>query len=611
MIITSRQNRTIKNCFSVIDFNLDNATRLLSAQTNHKFLAKSEQQVSEDNYDSADFDANEADSLSSEDLPSLDASGIAEYIRFDCCPRYFKLKTGKHDKNLRLPGTFKPLSPLLYGSGRDLEKSKVEQLKNKAAHYHDLTSIDTKVSGWEDAWNQSLKLMREIVETQLSKPAQTEYKPVLLYQAPMKGTIGAWQVKGRADLVGIWPIRNGKVKVSIFEIKASWKEQTAHRIQVAIYALLLSHGLGELGTKINLEGAVINKESDLDKIDINDLPPFRLEPLIQDVERLLSSEGELHKIAQTPLPEVEYQLCWRCDNCGYNENCIVQAVEKESIALLNLSRGEQNALKNYGIKQLEDLARLKYVPELTAQKPYNFKEVLSRDPKKVKELSTDLVIGPKIDRLIQRAQFMLSRIRLNSPFINKSRYMPWLTSTGYGGLPEDSPQEGFDTALLFRPDGMIRIYFHIEWDYMLDIISMISARVCCTRYPGDPISTSKIINHLVDDRQTCVEEERSMLETFFDSVIQAITQISVQVGSPDEAPIHLYFYTQHERDVLMEAVRRQPSLMSARAVRDLLGLRQAIDQPMFSIVQNEVMLRKAVGYHSTGLLPVLDLGVLF
>ena len=96
-----------------------------------------------------------------------------------------------------------------------------------------------------------------------------------------------------------------------------------------------------------------------------------------------------------------------------------------------------------------------------------------------------------------------------------------------------------------------------------------------------------------------------MLEVFFSDLTAAINNIALDVGSPDEAPIHLYFYTRHERDHLMDAVRRHFSLTTARAVQDLLGLRQAIDQPMFSIIQDELSLRKAVGYHSTGLLPVL------
>jgi hypothetical protein len=54
----------------------------------------------------------------SEDPPTLAASGIAEYIRFNCCPRFFKLKfEGKEAKSRRWPEAFKPISPpLLMGN---------------------------------------------------------------------------------------------------------------------------------------------------------------------------------------------------------------------------------------------------------------------------------------------------------------------------------------------------------------------------------------------------------------------------------------------------------------------------------------------------------------
>lgn len=547
-----------------------------------------------------------ADSMLDSDLPSLDASGIAEYIRFDCCPRYFKLRfEGDEESCCKWPEAFKPLSPLLYGAGKELEIKKTQELKDKAASYHDLSYLDTRIIGWGEAWQGSIQKLKEIL-TCLQKETSASDKPVLVYQVPMCGYIGVWEIKGIADLIMIWPNKNGKIKLRIFEIKSSWKEQTAHRVQVAIYKLLLSDGLGYIASNIEFEGGVINKESDLETLDPETLPKFKLEPLVQDVQRLLSRKGELYKIHNTPLSQVEYQLCWRCDNCGFNECCIVRAIENESIALLNLSRGEQNTLKQYGIKKLEDLARLKYVPEASDLRPLNFKGVRARDPVKVQELSADPVVGTKLDRIIQRAQFMLYGIRPDSPFAHKAKVMPWLTGAGYGSLPEDSPVAGEDTALSFKPDGMIRVYFHIEWDYMLDILSMVSARVNCTRYHGQPIDISKIVNNLPDEYDKCIEEEKAMLEAFFSELTKAINTVAVDVGSPDEAPIHLYFYTRRERDQLMEAVRRQPTLMSARAVRDLLGLRQAIDQPMFSILQDEIMMRKAVGYHSTGLLPVLE-----
>jgi len=546
---------------------------------------------------------------STDKLPSLDASGIAEYIRFDCCPRYFKLRfEDKVEKKKKWPEAFhKPLSPLLFTAGKQLEEKTVQELKSKVADFQDFSFYDPKkeVGEWDSAWPKSRQALTQIVENALSDKMQADYKPVLIYQAPMLGHIGLWDIKGIADLIGVWPIKDGKVKVRIFEIKSSWREQTAHRIQVAIYVLLLAEALGKTAAEIEFEGGVINKQSDLEKLEPENLPSFRLEPLIQDIQRLLSSKGEFYRIHKKALDNVEYQLSWGCDNCGYNECCVVCAIENESIALLNLTRGEQKALNQQGILKLEDLARLKVVPKQDELRPYNFKEIQGLDTKKVQLLSSDPVIGGKLDKLIQRAQFMLSTIRSNSPFANKVRWMPWLTGTGYGTLPEDSPQEGTDTALSFRPEGMVRIYFHIQWDYLLNIISIISGRVSCTRYHGKPITISKIVNTLPKEQKEALDEEKKLLETFFAEITQAINKVAVEVGTPDEAPIHLYFYTRQERDHLMEAVRRHSSLKTANAVQDLLGLRQAIDQPMFSILQDEISLRKAVGYHSTGLLPVL------
>ena len=204
---------------------------------------------------------------------------------------------------------------------------------------------------------------------------------------------------------------------------------------------------------------------------------------------------------------MEYQLCWRCDNCGFNECCIVCSVENESIALLNLSRGEQKALGHHGITKLEDLAKLKAVVDNMNQRPYDFKTIPAKDPAKVHELSTDPIVGAKLDWLIERAQFMLGGIR-PSPNASKSRWMPWLTGTGYGSLPEDSPAAGIDSALLYSPDGMIRIYLFVEWDYMLDVVSMLSAKVSCTRYRGEPLYISQVIKSLPDDRNCALMRRR-------------------------------------------------------------------------------------------------------
>lgn len=540
---------------------------------------------------------------------SLTASGLAEYIHFNCCPRFFKLKfQGKEVRKTTRFGAFKPISPLLYGTGKALEEKKVLQLKEKASTYLDFTRYDPKQhskDGWEKA-KDSVNHLYYVIQSQIAAGEQVDNRPILVYQVPMKGKIGVWAVKGIADLIAVWPLKDGKVKVRIFELKSSWKEQTAHRIQVAIYVLLLSKELGQLAAQVDLEGGVINRETPLESLEAEALPKFKLTPLLQDVERLLAEKGELNRIRHTPLDEIVYQLCWSCDNCGYNECCIIEAIEKENIALLNLSRGEQNALLNHGLKSLEDLAKIKYVVDTVDLRPYLYKTLPARDIAKANELATDPIIGSKIDWLVQRAQYMLGGIRPGSPYASRSRWMPWLIGSGYGTLPEDSPVAGLDSALLYSPDGMIRVYLFIEWDYMLDVISIVSAKVSCTKYKGTSQCISHVITSLPENRDACLDEERKLLEAFFKDLTCVIGEVAYEIGSPDEAPIHLYFFTRWERDALMKAVCRHRSMITAQAVRDLLGLRQAIDQPMFSIIQDEVAYRKALRYHSYGLLPLLE-----
>ena len=147
---------------------------------------------------------------SAEDLPSLDASGIAEYIRFDCCPRYFKLRfDDTEEKKKKWPEAFhKPLSPLLFTAGKQLEAKTVEELKCKAADYQDFSCFDPKFTPgkWENAWPKSREALTKIIQNALNATPSAPYKPVLIYQAPMLGHIGVWDIKGIADLIGVWPI---------------------------------------------------------------------------------------------------------------------------------------------------------------------------------------------------------------------------------------------------------------------------------------------------------------------------------------------------------------------------------------------------------------------
>jgi len=114
--------------------------------------------LSDDDF-SLDYSDEEEDQ--NEGPPTLAASGIAEYIRFNCCPRFFKLKfEDKEVKNRRWPEAFKPISPLLYGAGKALEEEKVSELQAHAGEYHDFNKYDPHLYGWENAGRKSLQNLR-------------------------------------------------------------------------------------------------------------------------------------------------------------------------------------------------------------------------------------------------------------------------------------------------------------------------------------------------------------------------------------------------------------------------------------------------------------------
>ncbi len=505
---------------------------------------------------------------------------------------------------------------MLAQEGNKLEEQTIAQLKLKAAKYLDFTKYDPKyLKNWESPTKKCMANLCQIIQDQLSLGEQDEFRPILVYQVPMCGSIGVWTVRGKVDLIAIWPVKNGKTKLRIFELKASWQEQTAHRIQVAIYMLLLSQQLGDLSAKVEIEGGVINRKTKLDTLDPNILPRFKERPLIQDIQRLLSKDGELNRIRDTPIEQIDYHICWRCDNCGFNDRCIAYAIENKSIALLNLSRGEQCALRKHNITRIDDLAKLRFALDDYTVHPFDFKVAQARNSgcsQKIHELSTDPIVGARINWLIERSQYMLTGIHPYSQYASKSRWMPWLTGSGFGSLPDDDfVPEKKGNVLTESANGLIRVYFFVEWDYLLEVISIISARVSCTNYKGEQISISKVIETLPDDREACLCQERKLLEAFFVDLTQAIIAVAKTINCPDMAQIHLYFFSRHERDVLMSAVCNHASLISAGAIRDLLGLRQAIDQPMFSILQDEVQRRKALKFPSSGLLPILEQAIFF
>jgi len=546
--------------------------------------------------------------------PTLSPSGIGQYIAFSECPRYFKLRfDDQGEENERAWNeAFKPLSVLLSGTGDSFEdqtRAEIEERATAGMNAEEKWGFDYDL---ESEFSAAFQATREgfadaIEEVQALEP---DADPVLLYEAPLCGFIQRWPIGGRADVVVLWPSEDGTLNVHVLEIKASWKRKSYHQIQATIYVILLKDLLDTLEIDHEIAAGIIHRETDEEEIDPGNLPSFDLQTRMQDVRRLLAEDGKISRILEQDVEDVKYQLNAKCNNCIFNESCFTRAVEEKKTALLGLSIGEQRALERHGVETIDEVARLKEPPENPVPWEYENLEPREETRELVNELLNEPAIGRKLDKIIQRAQAMLGEVERDPEFGREEPYAPAYIGAGNGTLPDDDPPDW--DSIAYESGQMIRVYLHVEWDYMRDRLAMLSARIDCTNFTGNALSFSEITDGLPTDPEESKEVEKDLLERFFERLLTGIQEVARSTGNSEEAPIHLYVFSQLERDRLMDAIRRHPEFVGAdesgdpHPIRDLLGLRAAIDQSMVSIVQDDIEDRFSLKYPSTGILPALS-----
>ncbi|WP_041468447.1 bifunctional RecB family nuclease/DEAD/DEAH box helicase [Geobacillus sp. C56-T3] len=131
----------------------------------------------------------------------------------------------------------------------------------------------------------------------------------------------------RPDLIECIPGQNGFV-FRIIDIKSSDVLKISHRVQTALYALILSSVLEEYGIRGNVDlreaGIWTYKTEQPQAADISQLLPF-LEPFLTD---------ELPALAEKQLDELFWYLDYRCEWCPFYDYCLDKAREQSHISLV-------------------------------------------------------------------------------------------------------------------------------------------------------------------------------------------------------------------------------------------------------------------------------------
>lgn len=549
-----------------------------------------------------------------EHRPEIRVTEIGEYIRHQSCERRFKLESDNRRLAKQLPFAerlFNTLDPVLQEAGARRESEWEDSLRREGLE--DLTHVDSRPEKDQATpWEAFCEFLATV------PPGQPAYGREIAVEA----TLGAFRLKGHIDFVLlVW--RGGQPQLRLVECKASRRDRTYHRIQVALYRLmaleLLQLNPLQLGG-VRLDGQHLEcvvariDESTNESQSILMLDPLNLETEEADLQRLLADDGTLRRIVDTDLAALDYQLNDKCDGCVFNVYCLPESARERRLELLGIEPSTSRVLRAAGIQTIDDLAALDQASAQAA--------IIRLHPSFAESLE---VLQVKAQA---RAHTLWGGVA--DPDSHEVEPLP---HSGRGQLPE---HEAHGRRL-------VRVYMLIDYDYAENRIGALTAHVTASdrqlhtafvetegKWRPDPDvkerweggrdeqgrqvwetaplrSQDKDIVEFVTSEWTGRYDidtgtEKQLIQGFFQKLVDAIAE----VAAADQAPIHFYVWSRSEMNQLVEACSRVSSVLLGH-LSQLLGCRESLEQLIYSSLQDEVDRRYGLGWTGRGLAVVTSL----
>lgn len=555
---------------------------------------------------------------------TISPSAIAQFYKLQQCPMY--LYHRYVDENLGSISDIS-LSPLLAATGQAFEAGQLRHLLE--ADIYSIGPADED-HPFDERWSgdpeTDIERLRTVVED-LATGDRTN--PIVFFQPRIEGTVGAWPIRGDADVVIASPDTTApgprSVEVRVVELKSSSSVKTHHQLQAAIYSLLLESLFADVNTSVS--ASIVSQEperndlSDLvtstDNLDLRRVGTFDLSTRQNDIQLLLEPDGALDaelldgdEMRESGDPPT-YRIDARCDDCAKQSKCIAHSVTNHNLALLGLSEGVQESLNSLGIEDLHDLATLYDWP--TEERNRRATSHVHPHPKEP-ELVTRVLRETEISNLRDTAQIAHRFLRQIDPDYEdqwqqrSEKAGPWgdyLIGSGRS-LPDDNPPDSFN--LDYPRKSLVRVYPYVQYDFVRNRVVLLAAKVTSSRYEDEHDTGKFIVSHpdelpnLNNERKD--QEERRLIERFFERLSSAVNEVrhdlSEEGYSDTEGFIHIYPYGDSQRRTLIDAVKRHPESDAAQAIRTLLGYREEIDQTSVSVLRDEFRDRHAFRYPGLG-----------
>jgi hypothetical protein len=285
---------------------------------------------------------------------------LGEFVRYHSCERRLKLNYDRRAASAVLSKLstrlLNDLEPVPIAGGRDMEAAWETDLQQAGLmRLNTLTLIPRDQRG-QLPWAAFVDPCRNLPTGQNAYAREVE----------VTGTIGAFPVQGRIDFVLVlWD--GGVTRLRLVECKASRKDQTYQRIQVAVYHILVTGLLQQAPLLVAGQpvaaadvGCVIARIDDqsLRHQSILCLPTLRVVTYEEDVQELLRAGGTVQRVVSAPIDKLPYQIEGKCDDRIFNVHCLPESARQRRHELLGFGATTAASLRAVGVSALVRLASL-------------------------------------------------------------------------------------------------------------------------------------------------------------------------------------------------------------------------------------------------------------
>ncbi len=523
----------------------------------------------------------------------ISPTDVSQYLRLQRCDRFLRLRLHERCAGRKFLPEFgvaaQGITPLLSLAGSAFEDEIIAAVRTRYAVADYTPATPAPVS------KRAPDNERFASEARRLAPGET----VIVYQPRFQVAIGAWSVRGDADLLRLERGEDGALDILVTDIKSSREPNVEHRLQVAFYQAMVAGLLDKAGvpvarfrTAILYRGVTDAEVADDDvslrekrnrhRADASALfaAPSAFLEIVADGDAylaeaqslVLGENSEAARVAVRPFDSLFYTLGVKCDGCLYNEFCMKDTHARGDLSLTPcLSGRDKKALLGAGVAGVADLARLK---EFARDEGTDLVSAPGLDTT-VRKLSATTA-GPRLDELVLRAR----RTRLVKDL--GLRTLPFIPSKGHSTLPYSDEK--------MHPN-LVRVFIDFQQDYQHRRTYLAGALVVANE--NGVTTRRQSIVHLTNDAPDTPQKEAALLGAWARETLDAVVSLA-QTDDQNRAPIHLVFWNDAGERALLDTLARCFPAMTetAPALYDFVTQMAAFDSPVATFLDQEIRERR-------------------